>query len=306
MNTLISFASVLGLLLAFNLVESFTQVPIKKATIIRLGSAPMTNDNNISKMSQTQIKPKDALGVIFDIDGTLADSWKLGFDATQVVLKNNNIETITEELYHECTRYCTPDRLARHAGLLPEDGDEFQTLGNKLALEFDELYVGLVSTKTACFYDGIEDLIMSLPQSHSDSDKKKVILGALTNACVAYAHAVLKTNCPILSNTDESQSNDSKTSSGVYKRFFSIHGADTVPKPKPDPSGLLQCCDEMGLDPTQCVYIGDSPSDAVAADNCGMVAIGVLWGSHPKESLKQAPFSYLCESVEELKALLIE
>ena len=51
-------------------------------------------------------------GVLFDIDGTLADSWKLGFDATQVVLQNNGIAAITEEIYHDYTKYCTPDRLA--------------------------------------------------------------------------------------------------------------------------------------------------------------------------------------------------
>ena len=128
-------------------------------------------------------------------------------------------------------------------------------------------------------------------------------IAALTNACVAYAHSVLKTNCPVLSKDFESAQNDTD---GIYNRFLSIHGADTVPKPKPDPSGLLKCCSEINLDPKQCVYIGDSPSDAIAADKAGMVAIGVLWGSHPKESLQKAPFSYICETVEELKSLLIE
>ena len=252
-------------------------------------------------MQPSKMNPKDAKGVIFDIDGTLADSWKLGFDATQVVLKNNNIETITEELYHECTRYCTPDRLARHAGLVPEDGEKFQSVGDQLAKEFDDLYVGLVSTKTAGFYHGIEDLIISLPRS-TDDGTKGVKIAALTNACVAYAHAVLKTNSPVLSKDSQTVQKDTND---IYKRFLSIHGADTVSKPKPDPSGLLQCCSEIDLDPEQCVYIGDSPSDAVAADKAGMVAIGVLWGSHPKESLQKAPFSYFCETVEELKSLLI-
>ena len=93
------------------------------------------------KMSNTIDHPSDARGVIFDIDGTLADSWKLGFDATQVVLDNNNIPRITEELYHECTRYCTPDRLARHAGFLPSDGEQFKSIGEKLGREFDVRYV---------------------------------------------------------------------------------------------------------------------------------------------------------------------
>jgi phosphoglycolate phosphatase-like HAD superfamily hydrolase len=234
--------------------------------------------------------------------GTLADSWKLGFDATQVVLKNNNIDTITEELYHECTRYCTPDRLARHAGLVPEDGDEFQKVGDKLAQEFDELYVGLVSLETAGFYNGIQNLILDLPQSCEEGNKH-VKVAALTNACVAYAHSVLKINCPVLMSSSDTEN---KEKGGIYARFTSIHGADTVPEPKPDPSGLFQCCSEIELDPKVCVYIGDSPSDAVAAKKADMVAIGVLWGSHPLDSLKKAPFDYLCETVDELRDLLIE
>jgi phosphoglycolate phosphatase-like HAD superfamily hydrolase len=51
-------------------------------------------------------------------------------------------------------------------------------------------------------------------------------------------------------------------------------------------------------------YIGDSPSDAVAAKNAGMPAIAVLWGSHSEENLRKAPFDHFCQTVEELKLLL--
>lgn len=258
-----------------------------------------------ARANSTPIKePHEAEGIIFDIDGTLADSWKLGFDATQVVLQNNNIPEITEDLYHECTRYSTPDRLARHAGLLPSDEDndnddtEFWKVGQKLADEFDELYVGLVSLETAGFYEGIQDLIRSIP-----SKEKGVKVAALTNACVAYAHAVLRTNCPGESPT--ASSNSSGGQEDIYTKFLSIHGADTVPKPKPQPDGLYQCCDEIGVAPERCVYVGDSPSDAVAAKASGMLAVGVLWGSHPLASLEKAPFDYLCKDVKELKQLLL-
>lgn len=224
--------------------------------------------------------------VIFDVDGTLADSWKLGFDATIVVLKNNNIPVISEATYHECTKYATPERLARHAGLEPGDAD-FETTGQALGQEFDDLYVGLVDTKTAGFYPGIHDLIEGLPEG--------VKLGALTNAAARYADAVLEVNCP--TSTKDFRG-------ALYSRFSSIQGADTVPKPKPAPDGLFLVCEELGVDPTTCVYIGDSPSDAGAAAAAGMPAVGVLWGSHPEESLAKAPFSHLCRSVEELKAIL--
>jgi phosphoglycolate phosphatase-like HAD superfamily hydrolase len=230
----------------------------------------------------------DVKGVIFDIDGTLADSWKLGYDATLVILEKNNIPAITQEEYHYCTRYATPDRLARHAGLLPGD-DQYSMTGEKMGQEFDDLYVDLVSTETAPFFPGVYNLIVSVPPH--------VVIGALTNAAESYAHAVLKTNCPVRRSPSDGVG-------AIYSRFLSIRGADTVPKPKPFPDGLFQVCKEMGLLPEQCVYVGDSPSDGLSAHAAGMPSIGVLWGSHQEESLREAPFSHICRSVEELRALL--
>lgn len=148
-------------------------------------------------------------GVIFDLDGTLADSWKLGFDATVVVLEKNNVPLISEDEYHDYTRYATPERLARHAGLTPSDKD-FAAVGQRLGDEFDNLYVGLVTTETAGFYPGISSMLSIIPEN--------VALGALTNACVGYAHAVLKTNCPVASV-------DASSEGGIYNRFQSIRGA---------------------------------------------------------------------------------
>ena len=81
------------------------EVPLTKSTTFS------TSRSTILFSSVDDIR-SSIKGVLFDIDGTLADSWKLGFDATQVVLQNNGIAAITEEIYHDYTKYCTPDRLA--------------------------------------------------------------------------------------------------------------------------------------------------------------------------------------------------
>jgi phosphoglycolate phosphatase-like HAD superfamily hydrolase len=240
--------------------------------------ASPSSDNQFADYQQVK-------GIIFDIDGTLADSWKLGFDATVSVLEKHGIPTITQECYHEHCIYCTPERLARHAGLVPGAPD-FDTVGAALGKEFDDMYVQLVDTTTAGFYPGMHPILKNVP-SH-------VALGALTNACVAYAHAVLQAN----NNAQE------EDDAGLYSRFGSIHGADSVPTPKPSPDGLLQVCQDLGLKPEECVYIGDSPSDAGAAAAAGMPSIGVLWGSNGEEKLRKAPFSHIIQTVEELETLL--
>jgi phosphoglycolate phosphatase-like HAD superfamily hydrolase len=271
--------------------------------------------------------------IIFDIDGTLADSWKLGFDATLVVLERNGLPPITEELYHECTKFSTPQRLARHAGFDPDNNNndndsssssstavqkfdpiEYEIVGQRLAAEFDDLYVGLVTTTTAGFFPGIGTLVQTKIPS-------RIKIGALTNACVAYAHAVLRVNNSGSSGTPMNtvvmgqqqqqrlgnENDDGGRSTGmisIQERFQSIHGADTVPAPKPEPDGLLLVCQELDVEPQCAVYVGDSPSDAMAAHASGMPSIGVTWGSHSEESLRNAPFTYICSDVDDLCRVL--
>eukprot|EP00584_Thalassiosira_punctigera_P011940 CAMPEP_0172554328 /NCGR_PEP_ID=MMETSP1067-20121228/54032_1 /TAXON_ID=265564 ORGANISM="Thalassiosira punctigera, Strain Tpunct2005C2" /NCGR_SAMPLE_ID=MMETSP1067 /ASSEMBLY_ACC=CAM_ASM_000444 /LENGTH=305 /DNA_ID=CAMNT_0013342671 /DNA_START=141 /DNA_END=1058 /DNA_ORIENTATION=- len=254
-------------------------------------------------------------GIIFDIDGTLADSWNLGYQATKTVLteyhnkKSDETHTpetypLTSEEYHYGCRFTTPERLARHVGLDPED-PSFESVGEDLGRQFDDYYVQLVDKETAGFYDGIDELLMKLHRGDGDSDSGKmsgVQLGALTNACVEYAHAVLKANCPECSSDIPSSSFEGNDSS-IYQRFSSIHGANSVPRPKPFGDGIQKCCDEMNLHPSQVIYVGDAPTDARAAvDAQCRAAIGVLWGSNDEECLKkEGGFKALCSNVEELR-----
>jgi len=190
-------------------------------------------------------------GVFFDVDGTLSDSFKLGFDATQAVLKNNDYKLISESDYHLGTKYTTPERFAWHVTNDPTNID----IGKELGQEFDELYVKLVNLETAALYSGINDMLIETKQNHD------VIYSALSNACTDYVKAVLKVNS--ISN------------------LFPIQlGADNVKKSKPSPDGLLEICNNLNIPPSASIYIGDSPTDGQAAKAAKMKSIGVTWGSH--------------------------
>ena len=251
-----------------------------------------SSQQQVDSANQQDSASQPIKAILFDIDGTLADSWKLGFDATQVVLERNNIPTISVETYHYGTRYSTPERLARHAGLEPGHQD-FERVGESLGQQFDDFYVSLVSLETAKFYPGIQSMLQRIP-SH-------VQLGALTNAAVRYADAVLKCNCPVY--TQAVTDNDNAAS--IFCRFGSIRGADNVPQPKPAPDGLWTVCRDLNVDSKHCVYVGDSPTDGMAAKSAGMKAIGVTWGSH-KLATMEASFDHICHSVEELEEFLLQ
>jgi phosphoglycolate phosphatase-like HAD superfamily hydrolase len=221
--------------------------------------------------------------------------------------------------YHEYTRYATPDRLARHAmdgrggerggaSGIDDDDDtdddhidpDYTLLGQQLGKEFDDLYIGMVSMTTACFFPGVLDILKRIASSASsttisnNNSNNSMKLGALTNASVEYAHAVFRVNL-------DSNKDDDKTH---QINFLSIHGADTAPRPKPHADGLLLVCKELNVNPNQAVYVGDSPSDAVAANAAGMTSIGVTWGSHSRPSLEMAPFDIMCDTIDELAEAL--
>lgn len=216
-----------------------------------------------------------AQAVVWDVDGTLADSTALGFTSTNVVLKLNEIPTITLEQYKFATRYPTPQRMAFHAV-----GNTDDPIGEKLGSEFDKHYVELVSTKTTGFYEGIPVLIEAL----GCGNKKQAVL---SNACGDYARRVVEVN-------------------QYGNSFDTVHGADDAPEPKPSPAGLLQIAKSNGWNPVRCIYVGDSPSDGAAAMSAGMVSVGCAWGAHDVASLTESKnFHVIANTVGELRKVLL-
>lgn len=227
-----------------------------------------------SMVSESSLSVEPLHAILWDVDGTISDSFMLGFSSTQKVLERNGKGRISEHEYHEGTRLTTPRRLAWHV-----TGDPDHEIGIELGRQFDELYVDLVSKETAPLYPGMLELLQEL------SSSKRVLIGALSNACGAYVSAVLR----------ENDLND----------IFSIGlGADEVSRAKPHPDGLLHCCKTLNVHPSRCVYIGDSPSDGEAAASAGMISIGVTWGSHPSEKVRKA-FTRSVDTVEQLKSILL-
>eukprot|EP00439_Symbiodinium_sp_Y106_P059759 s1045_g8.t1 len=221
-------------------------------------------------------------GILFDVDGTLVESTELAYSATNEVLETFGHNKITVEDYHRGTKFTTPVRLAWHAGLAetPEtDLAAANALGTEMGRLFDTTYVALVTPKTVPLFAGLSDLLAALAE-------RGTTMGVLSNAAREYVEAVLSAN-------------------ELGKIFPVRHGADSVPKPKPAPDGLLQCCAELGqLEASQYIYVGDGPNDGRAAHAAGMASVGVTWGSCSREEL-EATFDVVVDTVEELTKVLL-
>jgi pyrophosphatase PpaX len=69
-------------------------------------------------------------------------------------------------------------------------------------------------------------------------------------------------------------------------------------KPLPDP--ILACLGQLGAEPAEAAYVGDSPSDIQAALAAGVVAIAVTWGVFPAEKLVAEKPDVLVHTIPEL------
>ena len=56
-------------------------------------------------------------------------------------------------------------------------------------------------------------------------------------------------------------------------RTRALVSGDTFPERKPHPRGLLHAAQVMGVDPADCVYVGDAERDAQAAQAAGMYSL---------------------------------
>ncbi|TFF88123.1 MAG: HAD family hydrolase [Promethearchaeota archaeon] len=83
-----------------------------------------------------------------------------------------------------------------------------------------------------------------------------------------------------------------------YELFDLRVSSYDVAKPKPAPDLLLKIINSLKVKPINCLFIGDSIYDALAAKSAGIEFIGVTTGSFSKKAFKEHGFkSYptLCE-----------
>lgn len=71
-------------------------------------------------------------------------------------------------------------------------------------------------------------------------------------------------------------------SAGLRERFATVLCADRPEDRKPSPNLLLAACAQLDVQPGQLLYVGDAPSDVVAARAAGCRVVAVSYGyNHP-------------------------
>jgi len=97
----------------------------------------------------------------------------------------------------------------------------------------------------------------------------------------------------ICTNKPEGLAESLMTRLGVRNAFGSLVGADTLPVRKPDPEPLREAVRRLGRDPARCILIGDSDTDRNTARAAGVPSVLVTFGPAGGDMAALAPEALL-------------
>ncbi|AGH80822.1 phosphoglycolate phosphatase [Psychromonas sp. CNPT3] len=83
-------------------------------------------------------------------------------------------------------------------------------------------------------------------------------------------------------------------------------GGDTLSVRKPDPQHLLYVCEKLGVSYQQCVMVGDSRNDILAANAANMQSIGLTYGYNYGEDISLHKPDAVCSDFADMIAMLAE
>ena len=88
--------------------------------------------------------------------------------------------------------------------------------------------------------------------------------------------------------------------------FEVVYGAREGIARKPDPTAALEIAEILGVEPSECYYLGDTMIDMQTANRSGMVPLGALWGFRDADELQEHGAKYLLKSPSDVIKLLAE
>jgi phosphoglycolate phosphatase len=193
-------------------------------------------------------------GVIFDLDGTLADTLEDIADAMNRVLRGRRLPVHNPASY----RLMIGKGLRNLVGqTLPPEMRNEETIAaclDQLIADYREHCLD----KTRLF-DGVADLVSGL---RADGVKLAVLSNKADDLTRRIVGALF----------------DPGT-------FDVVMGAQQSMPLKPDPAAALLVGGRLGAPPERIAYLGDSGIDMRTATAAGMTAIGVSWGFRAREEL---------------------
>ncbi|MEN9911879.1 MAG: hypothetical protein RI956_323 [Pseudomonadota bacterium] len=202
----------------------------------------------------TTILPKPH-AILFDFDGTLADTAPDLVEATQGLLDFKGLARLPNELLRNACSSGAKGLLYTALHLTPEDV-EFEAM-QQLFLANYRTHL----TQYTRLFEGVEALLHTLNQ-------QKIAWGIVTNKSTNLTLPIVQALL---------------TEIGLPPA--TVVCGDTTAYAKPHPAPVLKACDDIGIDPKHCWYVGDDRRDIDAALAAGCIPIAVNYGYHSPHDL---------------------
>ncbi len=211
---------------------------------------------------------------LFDMDGTITDSLESIAHTTNTVLKEFGYPEIELERFKTIVGDGAETQIRRVMKIQGvSDEDIIQKVYARYLEEFEE---GCLYHVTPC--KGVPELI-----------EKMKARGMKIAVCSNKPHA-----------------KSVKVADAVYPAgtFDMVIGQkEGIPK-KPAPDMALMAAREFGVDPSECLYLGDTNTDMKTGIGAGMFTIGVLWGFRDRAELEELHPNAIVTTPDEVEKYL--
>lgn len=194
----------------------------------------------------TMAAPFGVRAVLFDLDGTLADTAPDLGGALNRMRERRGLAPIPTERLRPVASAGARGMLAVGFDVTPESSD-YEALREEFLTEYEH---GL--DRESRLFDGMLDCLAVLAE-------RGLRVGIVTNKVMRFTRPVV-------------------AALGLAERVGTVIAGDTTPHPKPHPAPLLEACAQLGVAPSEAVYVGDDLRDIEAARAAGMPAIAAAYG----------------------------
>ncbi|OCG21260.1 phosphoglycolate phosphatase [Gilliamella sp. App4-10] len=220
-------------------------------------------------------KLKDIQAIAFDLDGTLVDSVPGLALATQNMLADLNLPTISNEQVKNFVGNGIDIMLERVFKAIQVDpSTELLAKAKNL---FNQHYDKVIDAETKLF-PNVKETLKVLHDNHYP-------LALVTNKPAQFLPALL-------------------TSLGIKEYFSLVLGGGDVIKLKPHPAPLYQVMATFGLFSDQLLFVGDSKNDITAAQNANCPTVALSYGYNYGISIATSNPDFLLDDFKDILTLL--
>lgn len=91
---------------------------------------------------------------------------------------------------------------------------------------------------------------------------------------------------------------------GIMKHMRTRIGMDNAKLHKPDPFPVRMALEELGYEPDEAMFVGDSPHDIASGNAAGVTTVAALWGPFSRAQLEPYQPSEWLENIRDLPSLI--